>query len=62
MDDRGFFSFGPTNVNSLESCLGARTLILEVNQNVPPRVPGGSEDAIHISMVDYIIEGSNTPR
>lgn len=60
MDDRGFFSFGPTNVNSLESCLGARTLILEVNQNVP-RVPGGSEDAIHISMVDYIIEGSNTP-
>jgi acyl-CoA hydrolase len=60
MDRFGFFSFGPTNVNSLESCLGAKTLILEVNQNIP-RVPGGSEDSIHISMADYVIEGNNTP-
>jgi acyl-CoA hydrolase len=61
MDKAGFFSFGPTNVNSLESCLSAkRALILEVNENIP-RIPGGSEDSIHISLVDYIIEGSNTP-
>lgn len=60
MDEHGFFSFGLANVNSLESCLAAKTLILEVNQNMP-RVPGGSEDAIHISMVDYIIESSNAP-
>lgn len=60
MDRFGFFSFGPTNVNSLESCLNAKTLILEVNENIP-RVPGGSEDSIHISMVDYVIEGNNTP-
>lgn len=60
MDRFGFFSFGPTNVNSLESCLGAKTLILEVNENIP-RVPGGSEDSIHISMADYVIEGKNTP-
>lgn len=60
MDKHGFFSFGLANVNSLESCLAAKTLILEVNENMP-RVPGGSEDAIHISMVDYIIESSNTP-
>jgi acyl-CoA hydrolase len=60
MDQHGFFSFGLANVNSLESCLGAKTLILEVNENMP-RVPGGSEDAIHISMVDYIIESTNSP-
>jgi len=61
MDKSGFFSFGPTNVNSLESCLNAKkAVILEVNENVP-RVPGGAEDAIHISLVDYVIEGSNTP-
>lgn len=60
MDRFGFFSFGPTNVNSLESCLGAKRLILEVNENIP-RVPGGSEDSIHISMVDHVIEGNNTP-
>lgn len=60
MDRNGFFSFGPTNVNSLESCLAADKVILEVNTNIP-RVPGGSEDAIHISMVDQVIEGNNTP-
>lgn len=60
MDENGFFSFGLTNVNSLESCLGANTVILEVNENMP-RVPGGSEDSIHISMADYIIESSHTP-
>lgn len=61
MDRHGWFSFGLTNVNSLESCLAAnKMVILEVNTNMP-RVPGGSEDAIHISMVDYVIESDNTP-
>jgi len=60
MDNHGFFSFGPTNVNSLESCLAAKRVILEVNESLP-RVPGGAEDAIHISMADHVIEGSNRP-
>ncbi len=60
MDQHGFFSFGLSNVNSLESCLGAKKVILEVNENMP-RVPGGSEDAVHISMVDHIIESTNSP-
>lgn len=60
MDEYGFFSFGPANTYSLEGCLKANRVILEVNENVP-RVLGGSEDSIHISMVDYVIEGSNTP-
>lgn len=60
MDEYGYFSFGPANTYSLEGCLKANIVILEVNQNIP-RIPGGSEDSVHISMVDYIIEGSNTP-
>jgi len=59
MDKNGSFSFGPTNVNSLECALNAGTVILEVNKNIP-RIPGGSEDSIHLSMADYIIEGNNT--
>lgn len=60
MDKNGFFSFGPANLYSMEGCLQAGRIILEVNENMP-RVPGGSEDSIHISLVDYVIEGSNTP-
>ncbi|MEA1961787.1 MAG: acetyl-CoA hydrolase/transferase C-terminal domain-containing protein [Bacillota bacterium] len=60
MDEHGFFSFGPSNTMNYSACFKAFRVIMEVNQNIP-RVPGGSEDAIHISNVDYIIEGSNTP-
>ena len=60
MDEHGFFSFGPANTYSLEGCFKADMVILEVNENVP-RVPGGSEDSIHISMIDHVIEGSNQP-
>jgi acyl-CoA hydrolase len=60
MNKQGFFSFGLNNVNSLQSCLSARTVILEVNENMP-RVPGGSEDVIHISQVDHVIESCNSP-
>lgn len=60
MDRYGYFSFGPANTYSYEGCLKARKVILEVNENIP-RIPGGSEDAIHITLVDHIIEGSNTP-
>ncbi len=60
MDEYGYFSFGPANTYSLESCIKANIVILEINKNVPC-ILGGSEDSIHISQVDYIIEGSNTP-
>lgn len=60
MDSYGYFSFGLANTYSFESCMKAGKVILEVNENMP-RVPGGTEDAIHISMVDYIIEGSSRP-
>jgi len=60
MDNNGFFSFGIANTYSYEGCINAKHVILEVNENIP-RVLGGSEDVIHISMVDHIIEGTNSP-
>ncbi len=60
MDPYGYFSFGPANTYSLESCFKADLVILEINNNIP-RIPGGSEDAVHITQVDYLIEGSNKP-
>ena len=41
-------------------CERAKTVIVEVNKN-QPRCLGGYEEAIHISEVDYIVEGENPP-
>lgn len=58
MDEHGFFNFGPQNSHSKAVCERARIVIVEVNQN-QPRCLGGYHEAVHISEVDYIIEGSN---
>lgn len=39
-------------------CETAKTVILEVNRNMP-RCYGGSETEIHVSQVDMIVEGDN---
>jgi butyryl-CoA:acetate CoA-transferase len=60
MDKHGYFSFG-TSVSHLGSiCDRAKTIILEVNKNMP-RCLGGYDDCIHVSKVDMIIEGDNPP-
>jgi butyryl-CoA:acetate CoA-transferase len=41
-------------------CEQAKRIIVEVNRNMP-RCLGGFEDAIHISQVDYVVEGGNPP-
>lgn len=58
MDEHGYFNFGPQNSHSRAVCDRARIVIVEVNNN-QPRCLGGYHEAIHISEVDYIIEGSN---
>ena len=35
-------------------------MIVEVNENMP-RCLGGYEEAVHISEVDFIVEGDNPP-
>ncbi|MDO4482234.1 MAG: acetyl-CoA hydrolase/transferase C-terminal domain-containing protein [Bacillota bacterium] len=58
MDDEGYFSFSYVNSSQKAICDAAKTVILEVNENLK-RVNGGFDDKIHISDVDYIVEGEN---
>lgn len=58
MDAHGYFNFGPSASHLGAACEGAKTIIVEVNQNMP-RCLGGTETGVHISKVDYIVEGEN---
>ena len=60
MDEHGYFNFGPSASHLGAACERAKTIIVEVNKNMP-RCLGGFENGIHISKVDMIIEGSNSP-
>ena len=60
MDEHGFFNFGPSASHSAAVCECAETVIVEVNENMP-RCLGGFENGVHISQVDYIVEGENPP-
>ncbi len=55
----GFFSFGPTNTWHRALVERARTLIVETSTAVP--FVHGVDNGVHISEVDYIIEGDNAP-
>ncbi len=58
MDEHGYFNFGPQGSHTRAVCERAGVVILEINMNMP-RCLGGYEEAIHISEVDYIVEGEN---
>ena len=58
MDEHGYFNFGPSASHMMAVCETAKCIIVEVNENIP-RCLGGFEESIHISKVDYIVQGSN---
>ena len=58
IDKHGFFNFGPNASHLSAICERARTIVVEVNENMP-RCLGGFENGIHISQVDYIVQGEN---
>jgi acyl-CoA hydrolase len=60
MDEQGFFSLSLSNSYERSLCETAQTVIVEVNQNAP-RCLGGDQECVHISEVDYIVEGRNDP-
>ncbi len=60
MDNHGFFNFGPNASHLAAVVETAQTVIVEVNQNMP-RCLGGTENNVHISDVDFIVEGENPP-
>ena len=60
MDDSGYFNFGPNASHMIELCKRTRTVVVEVNTNMPVCHGNGCEH-VHISEVDYIVEGENPP-
>ncbi len=55
MDENGYFNFGPSCSESLVSFLTAQKKVVEVNKNMPICL-GGTEESVHISEVDFIVE------
>lgn len=60
MDDEGYFYFGPSLGVSKCICDTAKTVIVEINRNIP-KICGGDDVKIHISEVDYIVESGDPP-
>lgn len=60
MDKHGYFSIGAGAPSAMAALETADHVLVEINTNMP-RVLGGNQEHIHISQVDYIVEGSNPP-
>jgi acyl-CoA hydrolase len=58
-DTDGRFNFGPTNTWNRALIERAKTLIVETSTAIP--YVCGIDNAVHISEVDYVIEGDNAP-
>jgi len=55
MDENGNFNMGILNAATYSMAKEADVVIVEVNQNIPIAL-GGSEESIHVSDVDHIVE------
>ncbi len=60
MDKHGYFNFSLANSATRAILETAKTVVIEVNPALP-RTLGGSEECIHISEIDYIVEGEPIP-
>lgn len=60
MDKFGFFSFGISTCHYAAAIEVSDKVIVEVNENLP-RCNCGRNSNVHISEVDYIVEGDNPP-
>ena len=60
MDKHGYFNFSVNTGVAGPICEKADIVIVEVNENMPT-IHGGYDECIHISDVDYIVEGVHDP-
>ncbi|MDE6218982.1 MAG: butyryl-CoA:acetate CoA-transferase [Lachnospiraceae bacterium] len=60
MDKHGYFNFSVNTGVAAPITRTADIVIVEVNENLPV-VHGGYDECIHISDVDYIVEGEHEP-
>ncbi len=56
MDKHGYFNFSANTGVAAPIARTADIVIVEINENLP-KVRGGYDESIHISEVDYIVEG-----
>jgi acyl-CoA hydrolase len=59
MDDGGYFNFGPTNIWQRAVVERAKLVIVEVNRQMP--YVFGRENGVHVTEVDYILDGDHEP-
>jgi acyl-CoA hydrolase len=59
MDRDGWFNFGPTNAWHGAVIERAKTVIVETSEGMP--YVCGEQTGVHVSEVDYIVEGDSTP-
>lgn len=60
MDKHGYFNFSVNTGVAGPISRRADIVIVEVNENMP-KIHGGYDECIHISEVDYIVEGKHEP-
>lgn len=60
MDENGYFNFGIHNTISYVQVKTTPLVVLEINNNIPKAL-GGAREQVHISDVNYIVEGENEP-
>ena len=60
MDKHGYFNLSTATGVGRGILEKADVVILEINENLP-RVYGGFDEVIHVSDVDYIVEGTHEP-
>ena len=59
MDEKGYFNFSASNIWHRAVIESARMVIAEVSPGLP--YVYGEENGVHVSEVDYIVEGDNDP-
>jgi butyryl-CoA:acetate CoA-transferase len=59
-DQHGYVNLGTSNSVTHALCDVAKIVIAEVNESVP-RCLGGSRETLHISEIDYFVQGDNKP-
>ena len=60
MDGQGYFNYGMSNSLTSAAITKAKKVVVEINENMPHCL-GGNQESVHVSRVDYIIEGHNQP-
>ena len=60
MDKHGYFNFSVNTGVAGPICRDADIVIVEVNEYMP-KIRGGYDECIHISEVDFVVEGEHAP-